>query len=179
MSKLDRQAVTLDWLEEFRARVDEPISGRRKVPWDFFPEHWTKDDRYYERDHWTEGDIMTAEVKDVYEETCQGLDALLESYGYVREGRYYRAERHNDDTIVLFCHMGIIAAMMCHLTGIPMPLLMHGFFLAPTSVSIVQTEERKDDVAYFRCQVFGDTQHLHDANEPISSSGYYAEAFQG
>lgn len=122
---------------------------------------------------------MTAEVKAVYEETCQGLDALLESYGYVREGRYYRAEKHNDDTIVLFCHMGIIAAMMCHLTGIPMPLLMHGFFLAPTSVSVVQTEERKDDIAYFRCQVFGDTQHLHDANEPISSSGYYAEAFQG
>ena len=179
MSKLDRQAVTLDWLEEFRARVDEPISGRRKVPWDFFPEHWTKDDRYYERDHWMEGDIMTREVKAVYDETCQGLDALLKSYGYVREGRYYRVEQHNDDTIVLFCHMGIIAAMMCHLTGIPMPLLMHGFFLAPTSVSVVQTEERKDDIAYFRCQVFGDTKHLHDANEPISSSGYYAEAFQG
>lgn len=30
MSKLDRQAVTLDWLEEFRARVDEPISGEEK-----------------------------------------------------------------------------------------------------------------------------------------------------
>lgn len=72
MSKLDRQAVTLDWLEEFRARVDEPISGRRKVPWDFFPEHWTKDDRYYERDHWTEGDIMTAEVKAVYEKHVRG-----------------------------------------------------------------------------------------------------------
>ena len=179
MSKIDREVTTLDWLEEFRAKVEEPISGRKKVPWDFFPEHWTKDDRYYERDHWMEGDIMNEDVGKIYKETCDGLDKLLTSYGYVRDGRCYKVEKHTDDTIVLFCHMGIIGAMMCHLTGIPMPLLMHGFFLAPTSVSVVQTEERRGDTAYFRCQVFGDTTHLHDVGEPISSSGYYAEAFQG
>lgn len=178
MSKIDREAVTLDWLEEFRAKIVEPVTNRTKVPWDFFPEHWTKDDRYYERDNWVNGDVMTPEVTQVYEETCEGLDKLLETYGYVREGRFYRVKKPCNDTIVLFCHMGIISTMMCHLTGIPMTLLMQGFFLAPTSVSIINSEERLNDAAYFRCQVFGDTTHLHDAGEPISGSGYFAEPFQ-
>lgn len=178
MSKTDREPVTLDWLEEFRARVVEPVTGRKKVPWDFFPEHWTKDDRYYERDHWMEGDIMTPEVGTVFAETCEGLDRLLKQYGYEREGRFYRVKEKSDDTIVMFCHMGIISAMLCHLTGIPMPLLMHGIFLAPTSVTILNSEERMNGAAYFRCQVLGDTTHLHDAGEPISPSGYYAEVFQ-
>lgn len=178
MSKTDRKPITLDWLREYNATVVEPITGREKVPWDFFPEHWTKDDRYYSRDHWMEADIMTTKVGQVFEETCKGLDALLAEYGYEREGRLYRVKKHSDDTIVLFCHMGITAAMLCHLTGIPMPLLMHGIFLAPTSVTILNSEERINQAAYFRCQVLGDTTHLHDAGEPISESGYYAEVFQ-
>lgn len=178
MSKIDRPVTTLPWLREFDARITEPFTGREKVPWDFFPEHWTKDDRYYERDHWTQGDVMNERVEQIFQETCQGLDDLLAKYGYIREGRLYRVKENRDDTIVLFCHMGIIAAMMCHLTGIPMPLLMHGFYLAPSSVSVVNTEERLHDAAYFRCQVYGDTQHLHDAGEAISKSGYFAPVFQ-
>lgn len=178
MSKIDREFTTLDWLEEFRAKIVEPVTGRTKVPWDFFPEHWTKDERYYDRDRWVEGDVMTPEVAKVYNETCEGLDALLAKYGYERDGRFYRVKKPCDDTIVIFCHMGIIATMMCYLTGISMTLLQQGFFLAPTSVTVLNSEERLGDTASFRCQVYGDTQHLHDAGEPISASGYFAEPFQ-
>lgn len=178
MSKIDRSIETLPWLEEFRAKVYEPISGRMKRAWDFFPEYWTKEDGYYDRDHWMEAGIMTEEVADVFQEICEGLDDLLAKYGYEREERFYRVKEHSDDTIVLSCHLGMISAMMSHLTGIPMPLLTHGFYLAPTSVSILTTEERINDAAYFRCQVYGDTRHLHDAGEPISDSGYFAHSFQ-
>ena len=49
--------------------------------------------------------------------------------------------------------------------------------MAPSSITVLNSEERVDDLAYFRCQVIGDTSHLYMAGEPVSSSGYFAEAF--
>ena len=37
------------------------------------------------------------------------------------------------------------------------------------------TEEREQGIASFRVQEFGSVSHLTDNNEPVSSSGYFAE----
>lgn len=51
-------------------------------------------------------------------------------------------------------------------------------FLAPTSVTIVGSEERKPGEVYFRCQTVGDVHHLLSAGEPVSYYGAFNDPFQ-
>lgn len=182
LEKMHRQAITYDWLKEFRYPVTDPSTQRHGVPWDFMPAHWTADPLFYDRHHWHEAEVFAAneELKPAYDHVCQELDKLLAEQGYLRTGNYYRNTRGKDqeETLVFFCHLGITGVMMSHLLGIAPPLLWQNFFLAPTSVTVLSTEEREGDTAYFRVQVAGDTTHLHDGGEPISEAGYFAKPFQ-
>ena len=198
LKALGREARILPWLQEYRARIAKPeaIGGSGKPlsnPWDFFPDYWTKQEEMYDFHRWVEAPVMQSgngDAKAVYEETCRGLDALLASYGYVRDGRLYRLTQERlekgiesggpeDDTVVMFCHLGIICVMLSHLMNVAFPPLVHSFFLAPTSVTVLCTEERQPGIAYFRSQVIGDTSHLKDGGEPVSRAGYFTEPFQG
>ena len=69
---------------------------------------------------------------------------------------------------------GKLTADLLNLSPVP---LWHGMFMAPTGVTILASEERHGDEAYFRCQVMGDTQHLTAAGEPVSPSGYFTDVF--
>lgn len=194
LNKLNRSAETFEWMKEFYYPITDPTTGRFGVPWDFMPSYWTKEPLFYDKEHWHEASVFQSnpELKPAYDEVCSGLDALLARYGYVRDGALYRtlpimdADTANpdapcpycDDTIVIFCHLGVTFVMMSHLLGIAPTLLWQNFFVAPTSVTILTTEERIPGEAYFRTQVVGDTLHLHAGNEPISGAGYFAEPFQ-
>ncbi len=48
--------------------------------------------------------------------------------------------------------------------------------MAPSSVTILNSEERQGDIAGFRCQVFGDTSHLREAGESPSRMGSFGRA---
>ena len=56
-------------------------------------------------------------------------------------------------------------------------LLLHGFILAPSSVTTLVTEERVPGEVWFRCAAMGDTSHLYVAGEPISHYGRYRERY--
>ena len=62
--------------------------------------------------------------------------------------------------------------------GINVEKLTQGLFLAPTSVTIVGSEERKLGEVYFRCQTVGDVHHLLSAGEPVSYYGAFNDPFQ-
>jgi probable phosphoglycerate mutase len=66
---------------------------------------------------------------------------------------------------------------LSHLLSIPFPLLPQNLFLAPTSITILGSEERWSNEASFRIQVAGDTAHLRDGGEPISCAGAYFSVF--
>lgn len=117
-------------------------------------------------------------VKEVYLETCSNLDRLLQQYGYTRKGRLYLTEKQEDTTIILVCHMAISFVMLSHLLGIAFVPLVQGMFLAPSSVTVVSTEEVEPGIASFRCQCISDVRHLYENREPISRMGYFAEIFQ-
>lgn len=190
LEKTGREAVTYEWLKEFAYFIDDPTTGRHGVPWDFMPEYWTQIPQMYEKEGWKETDIYRSnpELLPAYEEVCEGLDNLLASYGYKRHNNYYLTapiDREScditgtrQDTIVIFCHLGITCMMMSHLLGISPALLLHGFYLAPTSVTILASEERMNGNAYFRAQVMGDVTHLIQGGEPISAAGYFTDVFQ-
>lgn len=200
-----REAITLDWLREFSYKIEDPTTGRIGVPWDFPASTWTSKPSMFDQNEWVHTDFLQQNpaIAEQYPEVCMQFDQLLASYGYVRENKYYRmphaAERFitstvtkdgviksshlpspdAEPTLVFFCHLGIICIILSHLLNIPFPLLTHGFFLPTTSLTILSSEERWSNEAYFRVQAMGDVTHLLTKKEPISPAGSFANPFQG
>lgn len=205
LEKMNRTAITLDWMQEFAYFIDDPVTGKHGVPWDFVPSFWSNNPLMFDIDRWVEADVMkqNPQIAIQYKNVCKNFDALLSSYGYERENHIYRradgkerfiamtsapgnaAYSEKPDTgrdepaIVIFCHLGIICLVLSHLLNIPFQLLVHGFFLPTTSLTILTSEERWSNEAYFRVQSMGDTQHLISNGEPLSSAGSFANPFQG
>ena len=175
---LNRQAETLPWLREFHAPILHPDTGNVRVPWDWLPGCWTKEPAYYEKDRWQETPVMQEyKVGDEAQRVYEGLDALLAKHGYVREENYYRAVHPNTDAVVLFCHFGVECVMLGHLIGVSPMVLWHGLCAAPTSVTVLSTEERREGIAAFRINTFGDTGHLFAAGKEPSFSARFCETF--
>ena len=178
LKALGREAEVKQWLREFAPRVQKSNDRKPKVAWDWLPEDWTKEPRFFDRDRWFEPEIfqnagIEAEAKWVW----QGLDEVLANHGYVREGDYYRAERPNKDTIVFFCHFGLECVLLSHLLNVSPMVLWHGTCAAPSSVTILNTEERREGNAYFRMACFGDTSHLYVADQEPMFHARFCEVF--
>ena len=105
------------------------------------------------------------------------LDELLERHGYRREGPLYRAVAPNNDTLAFFCHFGLECVLLSHLLNISPMALWHGTCAAPTSVTTVVTEERREGIAYFRMGAFGDVSHLYCHGEPPAFSARFRECY--
>lgn len=171
-------AQTMDWLEEFSGYIKDPETGDKRIPWDLMPSYWTRVPDYYDRSKWLKTELFqSGNVEKRYGEVCRGLDSLLESHGYVREGSCYRVERENRETAALFCHFGVECVLLSHLLGVSPLVLWQGFVALPSSVTTMITEEREKGVAYFRCNGFGDLSHLNAAGEPASFAARFCETF--
>ncbi len=180
LEKTGREAEILPWLAEFRGKSIDPENGALRIPWDYKPSVWMNREQLRSMDHWLNDPLFQgSNVDAVWEETKQGLDALLEKHGYVRDGRIYRAENNRPETIVLFCHFGIMMACLSHLIGISPMNLWHGFCTQPSSVTTVITEERVKGEVAWRCMQLGDISHLYAESEPYSTAALYPECYTG
>lgn len=179
LKKLNRTATTLDWLKEFFVPVKDPVTGNDRIPWDFMPGYWTKEQSFYGKDTWYKAPVMqTGRVEEEFLKVKNGIDAVLAEHGYERNGNYYKVISGNYDTLVFFCHLGVQFAILSHLLGIATPLLWQGAFVAPTSVTVLTSEERVKGEAYFRLRTLGDCAHLYVSKEPYSRSGFFRECFE-
>lgn len=170
---------TCDWLREFTPLIDRPDHKERKsICWDWMPEDWTAYDEFYDFNNWFNNPILEkggvrSEIEKIYRE----FEKLLNKHGYFSEGRYFRAEKPNSDTIVIFCHFGITMILLSYLFKISPMVLWHSFISAPTSLTTVITEERRPGKAFFRLTSFSDASHLAEGGEPVSSSGRFCEVY--
>lgn len=179
LEKMNRTAVTYDWLREFDARIHRPdVPDREIICWDWLPQDMVQEPAYYNVDTWTDPEVMKAgNVREKYDAVCDGLDQLLEQHGYKRQGLYYQAVEANNDTIVFFCHFGVECVMLSHLLNISPMLLWHGFCAAPSSITSIYTEERRKGIASFRVSEFGSTAHLYAAGEEPSFAARFCECY--
>lgn len=176
MEKRNCTPHILPWLKEFAGTIQSPYTGVKRIPWDLPPTLWANEQAFYRNDCWTEPDIMqTGNVQEVYEQTVQGICALLKQHGCIREGMLYRCDQKNDVTIALFCHCAMGLTIIAYLTGISPFILWHNFFLPTSSVSTLVTETDNNGNTHFRCVQIGDTSHLYIAGENMSLSGLYPE----
>ena len=178
LKKMGRQAETLDWLREFPARMVKDWEDHPSVIWDWWPEAWMNEPDFYDPQRWMHVPVFEqAGVPELARKVADGLDALLARHGYVRDGMWYRAEQPNEDTIVLFCHFGLECVLLWRLLNISPMILWHGLCAAPTSVSTIYTEERREGIANFRMAAFGDVSHLYAAGREPSFSARFCETF--
>ena len=179
LKKMNRTAVECDWLREFDVLIDRPdVTDRQKRLWDWLPQDWTQDERFYQYDHWYENErFQQSDAKGYYDYVTGKFDKLLAEHGYVREGHHYRVEKPNEDTLVFFCHFGLECVLLAHLIGASPMVLWHGFCAAPSSVTTVNTEERREGIASFRISAFGDISHLYVHDEPPAFAARFCEMY--
>ncbi|MCI9426175.1 MAG: histidine phosphatase family protein [Eubacterium sp.] len=176
--KKQMTGVECQWLEEFPAKVVRPDKGFPINCWDFLPQDWTGVNEYYDKSLWAKTELMEeGNVAQIYQNVTQEFDGLLAKHGYAREGNIYRVERANRDTIAFFCHFALECVLLGHLIGASPMVLWHGFCAAPSSVTTVFTEERREGVASFRISRFGDISHLFVKGEEPSFYARYCETF--
>ena len=179
LSRTGRTAEVLPWLREFDIRIHRPDSLLIKhIAWDWLPQEWTKDPRLYDKDHWTENERRAAAgVGEEYKKVTEQFDELLAKHGYRREDGYYRAEKPNHDTLVLFCHFGLESVLLSHLFGTSPAVIWQNFCARTTSVTTLVTEERRKGIAAFRMLAYGETTHLYVCDEQPSFAARFCECY--
>ena len=180
LKKLGREADgVFEWLKEFiPPAIKKPNEKVADVCWDWLPADWTAVDDFYDKNKWADVPIMAeGGIRKEYDRVTAEFDKLIAKHGYVREGNYYRAEKPNMDTIAIFCHFGLGCVLISHLLGIsPMPL-WHGLCAAPSSVSTIVTEERREGIASFRMSSYGDVSHLYAKGEDSAFAARFCEMY--
>lgn len=174
VEKTGKPIEVLDWLREFAGRIQSPFTGEKRLCWDLPPYLWANETQFYDIENWTKPALMASgNVKEIYQETVTGIDALLMRYGWERHGKLYRGGE--EKSIALFCHFAMGITVLSYLLGISPVVAQNNFFMAPSSVTTLATETDRKGYSHFRAMEIGDTSHLYIAGEPVSLSGFYPE----
>lgn len=175
-----RTATEYDWLREFSIPVERPDRGGElsRIPWDWLPADFLADPRLLSVERWRENEVMQkARVGEAYDRVVSEFDALLARYGYVRDGLLYRVREPNEDTLAFFCHLGLGCLLLSHLMNCSPMVLWQGTAIAPSSVSVIYTEERRPGAAAFRAASLGDVSHLWAAGVEPSFAARFCEVY--
>lgn len=180
LEKSGKSITECEWLKEFSPRINRPdTKDRTMICWDWLPQDLVKVDEFYDYRQWTEPEVMAqGKVKEEYVRVTSEFNKLLSSYGYEKEGRLYRVKESNDKTIVFFCHYGITCALLADMLSVSPMILWHGFVAAPSSLTIVNTEERRQGYASFRICEYGDITHLRDNGEEASFQARFCTRYE-
>ena len=109
-----KSALICDWLQEFPPQIQRPDKGGEKtITWDWLPQDWTADARYFQAEEWYKTEIMQAgNVEAAYRHVTEELDRVLAEHGYVREGKLYRARvRPGNHCLFLSFRAGMCASV--------------------------------------------------------------------
>ena len=177
LKRLGKDAEVKEWLQEFPAVVQKP-NEPDSIAWDWLPQDWTGEPRFYDREKWLTVPVFRdSDTPALYKKACEGLDALLAQHGYLRQANCYRVQQRNEDTIALVCHFGLESVLLSHLLNISPMALWHGTCAAPASVTSLVTEERREGIALFRMNAFGDTSHLYVGGREPSFAARFCEYY--
>ena len=180
LDKLNREAEVLPWLKEFSGRYPDPETGKLRLAWDVMPRIWNDYPGVWNIHTWLENALFDeGDIREVWQQTTDGVDALLARYGYEKDGPVWRCDHNTDMTIALFCHFGIAMAVLGYLTEMSPMVLWHRFLCLPSSVTEIVTEERALGEGSFRTIRLGDLTHLESAGEPASTAGLFPMCYTG
>ncbi len=180
LKRMGREAKVLPWLQEFRGRMINPETGKHRACWDLKPRLWTSDPKLMEPDGWADSLLFQGgNVREIWDETRQGVDALMARYGFRKDGPVWLGPDNTGDTIALFCHFGISMVILGYLTDVSPMFWLQRCAASPSALTEVVTEERIRGEVSFRVTKLGDLTHLEAAGEPRSTAGLFPECYTG
>ena len=176
LEKMHMEATQLEWLREFAPKVQR--TEKIGVAWDWLPQDRAQMPYAFDPERWTEYPaFQDAKVREELDWIYSNFESFLENHGYQKDGKFFKAIRPNNDTIVFFCHFGLECVLLSYLLNLPLFVLWHSAIAAPTSITTVVTEERRPGIAQFRMLSFGDTSHLYAAGIEPAFSGRFRECY--
>ena len=151
------------WWGDKDPNVDDsakiPVAGH---PWSIAYNVLTESNDYVIGDKWKEHPYFKNNIcMDYFDRIEKGVDALLQKYGLVREGSFYRCKKECDDTIALFAHGGSGAILFSYLLAIPFPIVLTTLPYGLCSVSVFEFSALKGEMTIPRLDIFNDMKH-HD-----------------
>lgn len=108
-------------------------------------------------------------VAKLVDEKMQAFDALLSTFGYQREGLYYRVTENSDKTIAVFSHAGSSSTILGHLFNLPIPFAWAAMPPQVTSVTIVTLSGENGTLITPKLELFNDAKHLENVDESATT----------
>jgi probable phosphoglycerate mutase len=197
LDKLGLSGTTLDWLKEFPALVDPNaaeqvrqayrtelrtgLCGRyeKRIIWDVLPSYYGSHPELFDYNLWKESELVkNSNAAEQYDHVVSSFNRLLSEYGYEKNGSTFTVKGGSDKTVVFFCHFGITSVLLSSLWNISPFVILQFLAMAPTSVTVLATEEREKGIAIFRGLQIGDISHLNAASVEPSFSARFCERFE-
>ena len=197
LDKLGIKGTTLGWLKEFPAEYDPNLSEvtreayraeltqnddgsyRKRIVWDILPSYYGNHPELFDRNAWKNSELVKcSNMVSQYDYVTSSFYKLLEGYGYERNGDIFKVNSGNDKVIAFFCHFGITSVLLSSLWNISPFVTLQFFAMAPTSVTVLASEEREKDIAIFRGLQIGDISHLNLESMIPSFSARFCEQFE-
>lgn len=159
--KLGLDIVKCDFMREISwgSNDGEPLFSDGH-PWNTVDDMIAHDESLLDPD-WMQGERfrrnkMVADVQKIAIDT----DAWLETLGYKREGKYYRALGNTDRTIAAFGHGGASAAILAHMFNLPFPFTSSIMGPDYTAVTVIDIPNRTDILVSPHFELLGDARHI-------------------
>ena len=164
--KLEMSIETLPFMREIGwGSVNGDPINRNGHPW-FMADDLVTEGKSVMRETWDieepfSNNTAVARVKTAYE----NFDKLLEEYGYVREGYYYKVEKKCNDTIFVVSHGGSSSAVIAHMLNIAFP--QYCAMVRPDFTSITTLDLWGDEgsVIIPHVEVINDAKHIKKVGE--------------
>jgi hypothetical protein len=167
------------WTTELDWSTGGQGSAGSQAVWDYPGEVFRGGSDYPSYENWHQTPpVHEDQLAERFARLVKASDEFLMRLGYAREGRRYRCIAPTDDRIAMFCHGGFGLTWLAHLLEIPVQTMWSGFWLPPSSVTMVLMEQQSSDWAVPRCVGMGDTSHLYAAGLPIQPRGIYAHNWE-
>lgn len=163
-------------------KADAVLPWLQEAPWvwDRHPQSWTNNPLCYDPNRWIEAPEMDAlGEKEKYASIEKNFYAFLEERGYVKDGNCFKTKGDkNEKSVIFFCHLGVGSFLLSRLLNVSPALMWQNFFLAPSSITLAQTEEMEPGHALFRVRELGALPHLEGHPELHSEAGAFRESAQ-
>ena len=93
--------------------------------------------------------------------TIEGFDELLSTFGYEREGEYYRVTKKDEnEAIAIFSHAGSSSAVLSHLINMPFLQFCGYVQLGFTSISSISLANNVGSLVCPKIEGLNDRKHI-------------------
>ena len=168
----------VDWLSEFKHKVILP-SGVEQFAWEMPLDFWCSGEGMLNLETCMDNPIyLSGNIKEHAEKIWFEFDEVLKNTGYCRAGNYYRLlQRGNKDTFLFFSHFATISVLLAHILNIPLSVMLHFFWQAPSAFTTLRSEELEEGKVIFRCIGYNEMRHLEKHSNLKSFYGLKPETF--